>query len=200
MSPHDTPTPTKAEWRARLLAERAAVEIGVHLAEARALAAAAATLPDTGPGHTVCCYLPFGTEPGSIAVVDALAATGARVLLPVVPDTPGPLLWAEYTGASGLVTGRFPGVREPGGSRLEPDAVGDAAVVLVPALAVDRSGVRLGRGAGYYDRTLPMADPRARLIAVVRDTEVVPRLPHDPHDVRMSAVLTPGGGLRPLPW
>ncbi|WP_307846232.1 5-formyltetrahydrofolate cyclo-ligase, partial [Rhodococcus sp. CX] len=67
-----------------------------------------------------------------------------------------------------------------------------------PALAVDRRGVRLGRGAGFYDRTLHLADPSARLIAVVRDEELVDELPEDPHDIRMTHALTPSGGLTAL--
>lgn len=191
--------PTKAEWRARLLAERAAVPVGVHQDEARALAAAVLAAPGLAAGATVCCYLPFGSEPGSLTVLDAVVSAGARVLLPVVPETPGPLEWSAYTGASSLVNGRLRGVREPAGPRLGPGAIAVASLVLVPALAVDYAGVRLGRGAGYYDRSLPLAGPDVELVAVVRDSEVVPKLPRDPHDVLMTGVLTPGSGLRPLP-
>jgi len=67
--------------------------------------------------------------------------------------------------------------------------------VLVPALAVDRRGVRLGRGGGFYDRSLPLCAPGARLVAVVRDEEVVDELPAEPHDVPMTHALTPGAGL-----
>ena len=63
-----------------------------------------------------------------------------------------------------------------------------AELILVPALAVDRRGVRLGRGAGYYDRTLLAADPAARLVVVVRDEEVVERLPEEAHDVLSGAL------------
>ena len=67
------------------------------------------------------------------------------------------------------------------------------------ALAVDRQGVRLGRGRGFYDRSLPARDPRARLIAIVRDEELVDELPCDPHDVPMTHALTPARGLIGLP-
>ncbi|MGH8967718.1 MAG: 5-formyltetrahydrofolate cyclo-ligase, partial [Actinomycetes bacterium] len=70
--------------------------------------------------------------------------------------------------------------------------------VLVPALAVDRDGNRLGRGAGFYDRSLIYASPHARLVAVVRDDELVGALPADAHDVRMTHALTPSGGIVPL--
>ena len=85
--------------------------------------------------------------------------------------------------------------REPAEPWLAADTIAAATVVLVPALAVDRAGVRLGRGAGFYDRSLPLAAPTARLVAVVRDDELVDRLPAEPHDVRMTHALTPNGGL-----
>jgi 5-formyltetrahydrofolate cyclo-ligase len=68
-------------------------------------------------------------------------------------------------------------------------------VVLVPALAVDHAGVRLGRGAGFYDRTLPLTHPSARLVAVVRDDELVDEIPAEAHDVPMTHALTPRRGL-----
>ena len=77
-------------------------------------------------------------------------------------------------------------------------SAGLKTVVLVPALAVDRIGVRLGRGAGFYDRSVPLAAPGARLVAVVRDDELVEQLPAEPHDVRMTHALTPSGGLTAL--
>ncbi len=122
---------------------------------------------------------------------------GVRVLLPVVRhDEAGlrvPLQWGEYRHG-GLVQTPF-GLREPAEPWLPADAIATATVVLVPALAVDRAGVRLGRGAGFYDRSLPLAAPTARLVAVVRDDELVDRLPAEPHDVRMTHALTPNGGL-----
>lgn len=90
------------------------------------------------------------------------------------------------------------GLLEPTGPVLPPETVARAGVVLIPALAVDRRGVRLGQGAGYYDRTLGMVDAAARRIVVVRDDEVVERLPEEPHDIRMNWVLTPEGGVRRL--
>jgi 5-formyltetrahydrofolate cyclo-ligase len=70
--------------------------------------------------------------------------------------------------------------------------------VLVPALAVDWHGIRLGRGGGHYDRTLPLATPGTPLVAIVRDDEVLASVPVQPHDVPVTAALTPGRGLFPL--
>jgi 5-formyltetrahydrofolate cyclo-ligase len=186
---------SKAEWRTRLTRARADQTAESHAQEASALVSAVSKVTS----GTVCAYLPFGTEPGTTALVDALAAGGARVLLPVILPEPGPLDWAEYTGEADLVPSRFRGIREPGGKRLGTDAVRAAEVILVPALAVDQRGVRLGRGAGHYDRSLVFAAAGAALLAVVRDEELVERLPGEPHDVRMSGVLTPARGVLDLP-
>ena len=87
------------------------------------------------------------------------------------------------------------GLLEPAGPSLPAETLAEAGTVLVPALAVDRAGVRLGRGAGFYDRALANRDPRARLIAVIRDDELLDAVPREPHDVPMTHALTPGGGL-----
>ncbi|MCV7418498.1 5-formyltetrahydrofolate cyclo-ligase [Mycolicibacterium litorale] len=188
-------SPTKAELRARLSSARRKVTPEAREREAAALAGHLAGFAPAG--RTVCAYVPVGSEPGSLVLLDELLALGARVLLPVAQhddaDAPLPLRWGEYRPGH-LVAARF-GLREPAPPWLAPDAVAEAAVVLVPALAVDRTGVRLGRGAGFYDRSLGSADPDALLIAVVRDDELVERLPSEPHDVRMTHALTPGLGL-----
>nr|WP_245555652.1 5-formyltetrahydrofolate cyclo-ligase [Gordonia soli] len=145
---------------------------------------------------TVAAHVPVGTEPGSTAMLDALVDRGVTVLVPVVGEgEPGPLDWARYDGDDSLAPGRW-GLLEPTGSRLGVGAIRSASVILVPALAVDKSGVRLGRGAGYYDRTL--VGVTAELVAVVGDDEVVDALPSEPHDVRVGWALTPGGGWREL--
>jgi len=203
-------TKGKPAWRAALLAARAAVPSSVRLAEAAALASWVGTL-----SGTVCAYHPVGTEPGSTLMLDALVAAGCRVLLPVVAGHGAALDWAAHTGGAaaggggaggggagggaggGLAAGPY-GLLEPVGPRLGRIAVASADTVLVPALAVDRRGVRLGRGGGYYDRTLVLAARSARLVAVVRDCEVVPELPADPHDVPMTTALTPSSGFTPL--
>ncbi len=195
---HDPPR-TKAEWRSTLRARRASASPQTREAEARAVTDAIRALPMVRPGATVGCYVPFGPEPGSLDMLDVLLDAGARVLLPIVPDERGPLDWAFYSGPDSLATGPLPELLEPAGARLGPEAVADAQLVLTPAVGVDDTGVRLGRGAGYYDRSLPFTKPDVDLIAIVRDDELVPRLPAESHDVRMTAALTPGSGLIPLP-
>ncbi|MFI6102315.1 5-formyltetrahydrofolate cyclo-ligase [Lentzea sp. NPDC051213] len=178
----------KATLRSQVLAARRALPADVRATEAAALAAHVAAL-DVLPDQTVCAFLPVRSEPGDVAWLDGLRC---RVLLPVVTGAE-PLDWAEYTGRDGLVGGMHR-LLEPGGPRLGISAIGQASLVLVPALAVSMSGVRLGKGGGHYDRSLSLV--KAPLVAVVRDSEVLAELPSEPHDVRMNGVLTPSVGLR----
>jgi 5-formyltetrahydrofolate cyclo-ligase len=199
-----TSRPGKAEWRRRLLRARRAVPDEVWAAEAELLVEAVVDAARDAEGP-VCCYAPIRDEPGSLAMLDALRADGHEVLLPVVPvdrsgraARPEPMSWAPYRGVDALRTGPY-GLHQPEGPDWGPAALASAGLVLVPALAVDRRGVRLGRGGGWYDRSLPLARPTVPLVAVVRDEEVVDALPMGPHDVLMTAVITPNLGLRALP-
>ena len=181
--------------RQRLLAARRSVSDEARADEARSLADHVNAVLDSG--GTVCAYVPVGAEPGSIEMLDVLLQRANRVLLPVARTTadnsPVALQWGEYRPGQ-LVAARF-GLLEPAGPWLPATALAEASVVLVPALAVDRTGVRLGRGRGFYDRTLVSRNPHARLVAVIRDEELLDELPHEPHDVPMTHALTPGRGL-----
>jgi 5-formyltetrahydrofolate cyclo-ligase len=188
-------TAGKAALRQRLLAARRSVSDGARADEARSLADHVNAVVDSG--GTVCAYVPVGAEPGSIEMLDVLLQRANRVLLPVARTTadnsPVALQWGEYRPGQ-LVAARF-GLLEPAGPWLPATTLAEASVVLVPALAVDRTGVRLGRGRGFYDRTLVSRNPHARLVAVIRDDELLDELPHEPHDVPMTHALTPGRGL-----
>ncbi|BBZ48162.1 5-formyltetrahydrofolate cyclo-ligase [Mycobacterium parmense] len=195
---------SKAALRERLLAARREVADDVHAAEAGMLRERLEALDGlekvgTG-GTTVCAYVPVGTEPGSAGMLDLLLERAGRVLLPVAraadDGTALPLRWGEYRPGT-LIRGRW-GLLEPPEPWLPASALAEAAAVLVPALAVDRSGVRLGRGQGFYDRSLGDRHARALLIAVVRDEEVLDVVPAEPHDVRMTHALTPRRGLMSL--
>jgi 5-formyltetrahydrofolate cyclo-ligase len=188
-------TAGKAALREQLLAARRRVADDVRAAEARLLTERLE--PVVSGGSTVCAYVPVGTEPGSIEMLDMLLRRSARVLLPVArttaDDTPMRLRWGEYRPGA-LVSGRW-GLLEPPEPWLPESTLAEAGVVIVPALAVDRRGVRLGRGRGFYDRSLDGRSPQAHLIAMVRDAEFVDELPADPHDVPMTHALTPHRGL-----
>lgn len=162
-----------------------------------ALAARALDLPELAHARTVAAYVSVGREPGTLALLDALRARGVRVLLPALLSD-NDLDWGAYEGEGSLARVRHGGGRmallEPTGERLGPDAVTTADVVLLPGLAVDARGMRLGRGGGSYDRVLARleragADPA--LVVLLYDSEVVDRVPDEPHDRPVHAVVTP---------
>ena len=115
-----------------------------------------------------------------------------RVLLPVLLDDLD-LDWAVFAGA-GALPRPAPAMLEPAGPPLGRDAIATADLVLVPALAVDGAGRRLGQGGGSYDRALPRAT--APVVAVVFGDEVLATLPVERHDRSVDGVLTPDRGLR----
>ena len=149
-----------------------------------------------GAARTVAAYASVADEPPTGTLLDELHRRGVRVLLPRVAGDN--LEWAPYTSWRHL-TGTAHGLLEPTGPAL-PDPLGEVVdLVLAPALAVDRHGNRLGRGAGYYDRALREV-PTERIVAVVFDDEIVTELPSEQHDIPVAAALTPSGlvALGPL--
>jgi 5-formyltetrahydrofolate cyclo-ligase len=117
---------------------------------------------------------------------------GGRLLLPVLLDD-GDLDWALYEGPLSLRAGPR-GLREPAGRRLGVDAIREATLVIVPALAVDRLGMRLGRGGGSYDRALART-ASAFTVALLYDGELVDSVPAEEHDQPVEAAITPSGGV-----
>lgn len=171
-----------------------------------ALAGRALELPELARAGTVAAYVSVGSEPGTLALLDALRARGVRVLLPaLLPDND--LDWGAYEGEGSLARVQHGGrmaLFEPAGERLGPDAVTTAGAVLLPGLAVDARGMRLGRGGGSYDRVLTRlerAGTHPALVVLLYDSEVVGHVPAEPHDRPVDAVVTPSGvrRFRPAP-
>ena len=124
-------------------------------------------------------------------MLDALTRAGKRVILPLVqPDND--LDWAVYAGPTALHSARF-GLLEPDGPPLGLDAIRGADAVLVPGLAVDRHGMRLGRGAGCYDRVLERVLPGTFVCLLLNSEEVLDSVPLEDHDRAVSAVATEDG-------
>ena len=143
----------------------------------------------------VACFRPLPTEADVMPLGRALAEAGAGILFPVA--TGGEELdWIRWDGDEGAFAASPAGGfgAEPSGDRLGADALAQVHLVLAPALAVDRSGTRLGHGGGYYDRALAPA-ARVRVVAVVHPAEVLAAgaLPRESFDRPVAEVLTAEG-------
>lgn len=181
------PNTAKRRLRSRILAERAALPEDVREALSAAIAARLLALPEVASARVVAAYVGTGTELPTLPLLDALRARGVTVLLPVLLDDDA-LAWGTYDGS--LVAGRR-GLLEPGG---RDASLAEADVVVVPGVAYDAHGRRVGRGGGSYDRAL--ASVTALVVGLARDEEVVAEVPVEPHDVPVGVVVTPTRVLR----
>ena len=187
----------KAALRRRLLADRARLSPDQRAAAARALRDAVLELPQVQMAGTIAAYYSLSSEPDTHGLVYALWKRGGYVLLPLLrPDAD--LDWASYEGPDSLRPGPR-GLAEPGEPPRGMDAVARADLVLVPALAVDRGGVRLGRGGGSYDRALARVAAGIPTIALLYDGELLDEVPADDHDQRVRLVARPSAGITRLP-
>ncbi|CAN5193225.1 5-formyltetrahydrofolate cyclo-ligase [soil metagenome] len=161
---------------------------------ARAIATHVLAADEVRRAASVAAYVGIGHEPLTGPLLDGLVAAGKRVILPVMlPD--GDLDWAAYDGPDALVPA-VRGLLEPASPRLGVDAIATPDVVLTPGLAVDRKGMRLGRGGGSYDRALSRVPVGTFVCTLLFEGELLDTVPSDPHDQRVSAVATPSGLTR----
>lgn len=139
-------------------------------------------------------YISFGGEVDLAPLYDELQAAGGSLYLPRVRDKVQcvmdavlmPVPWRRF-----IVSGAY-GISEPDPS-LPPAGMGDLKVILVPGVAYDRCGARIGFGGGYYDRFLPCLDEGVSLIGVAFGFQVIDLLQCEPHDVRVQFLCTEDG-------
>lgn len=190
-APRDGVTGSKAALRARLLERRRALRLADLVEAAEELAEVLLADERVARAGRVAAYVSVGAEPGTGPLLGVLHERGTTVLLPLL--LPGnDLAWAPYAGAQALRRAPL-GLLEPTTSEVGADELARTDVVLVPALAVDRRGTRLGRGGGSYDRALPGTGTAWRVALLHRGELLDLRLPREPHDLPVDAAATPDG-------
>ena len=184
----------KIALRDQLVTARRRRPLTEIVADANTIAGHLLAAEEVRRAATVAAYVSVSTEPGTGPLLERLHAMGRRVILPLLlPDHD--LDWAPYTGPEALMPGRR-GTLEPGAPRLGPDALATADVVLAPGLAVDRTGMRLGRGGGSYDRALARVPVGTFVCVLLFDGEILDSVPAAGHDRRVAAAVTPSGITR----
>jgi 5-formyltetrahydrofolate cyclo-ligase len=163
----------------------------------RRLRDAVLALPEAQMAGTAAAYYSVGTEPDTRGLIYALWKRGTYVLLPLLLPG-GDLNWASYEGPDSLAAGPL-GLLEPAEPPRGVAAVASADLVIVPALAVDRRGYRLGRGGGSYDRALARVGAPVPTVALLYDDELLDELPIGPHDLPVRLAARPGEGITRLP-
>jgi 5-formyltetrahydrofolate cyclo-ligase len=183
----------KQSLRRDLRARRVALAPALRIAAAQGLATQLAQLPETLTDERIAGYWATGGELSLHVVLSRLLARGATFHLPIVPERPAPLTFAQWRTGDAIAPNRF-GIPEPApdAPRIAPDAL---ELVFVPLLAFDRRGHRLGMGAGYYDRTFAFLATGERpreplLVGVAYAFQEIERVEHEPHDVRLDFIAT----------
>jgi 5-formyltetrahydrofolate cyclo-ligase len=179
-------TDEKAILRQSALARRDALPAAERTAAAEAIATRPFPVP-VSPGAIVAGFFPIRGEINPLPLMRRLAAAGAKLALPVVAVRGKPLVLRAYALGDPLVSGQW-GIREPAPEA--PEVVPD--VMLVPLAAFDRTGHRIGYGAGYYDMTIARARSLKPVTAVgiAFAAQEIDRVPTTPRDARLDLVLT----------
>jgi 5-formyltetrahydrofolate cyclo-ligase len=181
--------PTKQALRRTLIAQREALTPAVRAERSKAMVDhLVATIRARATVRQIGLYLPIRGEPDVTGLVAALAGSHLAFSLPVVGASGRTMEFRRWDAGAALTPNRV-GIQEPLGGAFTTFAASD--LMLVPCLAVDRSGVRLGYGGGFYDAFLPRC--AAARIGVVYDELLVTALPHEAHDVRLPRVVTERG-------
>ena len=140
--------------------------------------------------RSLAAYLSMPEEPDTRPFLTWTAEQGLKVLLPI-SRADGLLDWAPYDGEEEVAD--ILGMPTPTSELLGPIAINDVDLILVPAAAVDRTGMRIGWGRGYFDKTLGSMEKCPPVYAVIFDDELVDEVPRERHDMPVNGVVTPGG-------
>ncbi len=184
----------KKALRARIKAWRAGLSAEVQAQAADAVAKQGLDFLEPRPkGSVVSGFAPLADEFRVWPLLRRLNGEGFRLALPVMQGKGQPLVFRAWTPGDAMDSGVW-GIAEPRADKaaLEPD------ILIVPLLAFDRRGWRLGYGGGFYDRTLKGLRARKAVVAVglAHDEQEVDAVPHLDYDQRLDWVLTPSGPIR----
>ncbi|MBW8762155.1 MAG: 5-formyltetrahydrofolate cyclo-ligase [Microbacterium sp.] len=179
----------KRALRAELRERRQLLSDAQRETAAAAIGARLDDLVDSLGARSISCFLSTTTEPGTRDFVTRAVRRGIRVLLPVT-RADGLLDWAVATDDGEIAEGLH-GLPEPTGDVLSPMAVNDVDLMIIPAAAVDRTGMRMGWGRGYFDKTIGSMEKCPPVYAVIYDSEVLDSLPSEVHDQPVTGVVTP---------
>jgi 5-formyltetrahydrofolate cyclo-ligase len=180
-------SPDKAAWRRHVRELVRALPAEARAAASSHLRGVLSAQPIWSRAASVLCFAPLASEPDITFVMDEAWRANKTVALPRYDAGGGRYLAAKITARSQLVSGLF-GTLEPS-VNCPAMPLNQLDLALVPGVAFDLAGRRLGRGKGFYDRLL--AEVSGHKCGVAFDVQVVAEIPEEPHDVRVDSILTP---------
>jgi 5-formyltetrahydrofolate cyclo-ligase len=181
----------KREIRKRILALRNAMTREEIAAKSSEIVRRLTQLGEIRDSSTLMVFLNFGSEVVTDGLIEWGWAAGKRIVVPLCRPEGRLLMPCRIDSFDDLETGHY-GIREPKAESLLVVPPGEIDAVLVPAVAFDRRGYRVGYGGGYYDRFLPAA-PQAAKIGAAFACQIVPEVPVDRYDVKVQRIVTEEG-------
>lgn len=182
----------KRRWRARLREQIAALSLPARQQASARLCAHLLAWDRAQTSRTILAYAALADEPDLTTAIQAWLDAGLCVCLPRMDWAAGTMEPVQITTAAHGLEVRRHGIREPAAGGLVV-ALAEVDLVLVPGVGFDRTGNRLGRGAGFYDRFLVRPGLRACRCGVAFAVQLVEHIPAGPDDVRMDAIATEDG-------
>ncbi|MDI6640250.1 MAG: 5-formyltetrahydrofolate cyclo-ligase [Methanocellales archaeon] len=152
-------------------------------------------LEEFAKAKTVMFYISKGSEVHTRVMIKEAMGRGKRVVVPVTKLDERRLVASELLGFDELTLGAF-GVPEPKNPKLV--SVGEIDLIVVPGVAFDPSGNRLGYGLGFYDRFLSSVRDDAIIVALAYESQVLDEIPNEHHDVPADIIITESRVIRPL--
>ena len=181
-------TGSKSEIRKRLIAMRNAIPREEIEGKSRVIQARLTEFEEIRSASTLMIFLSFGSEVLTDDLILWCWGEGKRVCVPFCRPESRELTACRIDGFEELEMGHY-GIREPNEDLLRPVDGGEIEAILVPAVAFDRRGYRVGYGGGYYDRFLPAA-PQAAKIGVAFAAQIIGEVPVDAHDLPVDRIVT----------
>jgi len=185
----------KAELRKAMRARRASLAPALQRTAAKRVLSHLVRTPEFRASRRIACYLPDDGEIDTRPLIERMWRAGKEVYLPILAWVPRRRLWfARFTPDTELVRNRL-GIPEPHVAPRERVSAARLDLILLPLVAFDPSGNRLGRGAGFYDRSLAFLRGRRflrrpHLFGLAHEFQRVPAVPVDPWDVVLDGVVT----------
>ena len=184
----------KRNLRIRTIAARDAQDPAIRTQDSEAIAKGVAALHSFSRARCVLLTLPFRSEWNSAPLLDAVLARGAAAVLPRVDAGSRMLALHRIADPAHDIVVGYQGIPEPLPHLPRVD-VREIDWVLVPGVAFDMEGGRLGYGGGYYDRLMALVDPSVPRVAGAFDLQIVASVPSAPHDLTVHKIVTPAGTL-----
>lgn len=187
----------KKEFRKKVIEERGQQSEDVILEKSKLVFENLMSIPEVIDANTIMAFLDFNKEVQTDMIINHLRSLGKKVLVPITILKTRELIPSEIRDIENEVKIGTYGIREPKEEYVRPVDKKDIDLVIVPAVAYDINGYRLGYGGGFYDRFLETLRDDAKAIGIAFDLQIFDEVPKEDHDAKLNCIVTEKRIIRP---